>query len=112
MWRDSLGHAIGLGNGPCVDALATFLILMGPFDDRSTRLARRQESEVFAGYVMPVSWLVGLVGLLGLFVLSFSSNTSLVPVCATFLAAPFVMLLVRLSRGHFHKDIRDKRTKI
>ena len=31
---------------------------------------------------------------------------------AAFLAAPFVMLLVRLSRGHFHKDIREKRTKI
>ena len=84
----------------------------GPFDDRTTRLARRQESEVFANYVMPASWVVGIVGLLGLIALSFSSGSSLVPVCAAFLAAPFVMLLVRLSRGHFHKDIRDKRTKI
>jgi len=86
---------------------------MGPFDDRTTRLARRQESEVFADYVMPLSWLVGLVGLLGLIVLSFAgSGGSLIPVFAAFLAAPFVMFLVRLSRGHFHKDIRDKRTKI
>jgi hypothetical protein len=81
---------------------------MGPFDDRTTRLARRQESEVFADYVMPVSWLVGLVGLVGLIAISFSSSSSLVPVFAAFLAAPFVMLLVRLSRGHFHKDIREK----
>jgi hypothetical protein len=85
---------------------------MGPFDDRTTRLARRQESQVFADYVMPVSWLVGLVGLCGLIAISFSSSSSLVPVFAAFLAAPFVMLLVRLSRGHFHKDIREKRTKI
>jgi hypothetical protein len=91
---------------------------MDRFDDRSTRLARRQESDVFAHYVMPVSWVVGLVGLLALIALSFSQNGadtsqgSLVPVFAAFLAAPFVMLVVRLSRGHFHKDIRDKRTKI
>ena len=82
---------------------------MGPFDDRTKRLARRQESEVFADYIMPVSWMVGLLGLVAL---SFSSNSSLVPVFGAFLAAPFVMLVVRLSRGHFHKDIRDKRTKI
>lgn len=87
-------------------------VQMGPFDDRSTRLARRQESEVFADYVMPVSWLVGLVGLLGLIALSFSSHSSLLAVFAAFLAAPFVMLVVRISRGHFHKDIRNKRTKI
>ena len=67
---------------------------------------------MFANYVMPASWVVGIVGLLGLIALSFSSGSSLVPVCAAFFAAPFVMLLVRLSRGHFHKDIRDKRTKI
>ena len=85
---------------------------MGSFDGRTTRLARRQESEVFADYVMPVSWLVGLVGLVGLIAISFSSSSSLVPVFGAFLAAPFVMLVVRLSRGHFHKDIRDKRTKI
>lgn len=85
---------------------------MGPFDDRTTRLARRQESEVFANYVMPVSWVVGIVGLLGLIALSFSSGNSLVPVFAAFFAAPFVMLIVRLSRGHLHKDIREKRTKI
>jgi hypothetical protein len=82
---------------------------MGPFDDRTKRLARRQESEVFADYIMPVSWMVGLLGLVAL---SFSSNSSLVPVFGAFLAAPFVMLVVRLSRGHFHKDIREKRTKI
>jgi hypothetical protein len=84
----------------------------GPFDDRTTRLARRQESEVFADYVIRASWVVGIVGLLSLIALSFSSGGSLVPVCAAFFAAPFVMLLVRLSRGHFHKDIRDKQTKI
>jgi ABC-type Na+ efflux pump permease subunit len=82
---------------------------MGPFDDRTKRLARRQESEVFADYIMPVSWIVGLLGLIAL---SFSSNSSLVPVFGAFVAAPFVMLVVRLSRGHFHKDIREKRTKI
>ena len=87
-------------------------VYMGSFDDRSTRLARRQESEVFANYVMPASWIVGLVGLLGLLGLSFAKSSSLVPVFAAFLAAPFVILLVRLSRGHFHKDIREKRTKI
>ena len=85
---------------------------MGPFDDRSTRLARRQESEVFARYVMPVSWFFGLVGLLSLIAVSFSSDGWLFPVFAAFLAAPFVMLVVRISRGHFHKDIRNKRTKI
>ena len=95
-----------------MNVLATFLIRIGPFDDRTTRLARRQESEVFANYVMPASWVVGIVGLLGLITLSFSSSGSLVPIFAAFFAAPFVMLLVRLSRGHFHKVIRDKRTKI
>ena len=58
------------------------------------------------------TWVVGIIGLLGLIALSFSSSGSLVPIFAAFFAAPFVMLLVRLSRGHFHKDIREKRTKI
>jgi hypothetical protein len=38
---------------------------MGRFDDRTTRLARRQESDAFRNYVMPINWLIGLEGISG-----------------------------------------------
>lgn len=88
---------------------------MGRFSDRTRRLARRQESDVFRHYVMPVSWLIGFIGILALLALSFSENSTdgssggtALPVFAAFAAAPFVMLVVRACRGHFHENIREK----
>ncbi len=87
---------------------------MDRFADRTTRLSRRQESSVFRNYVMPVSWLVGLSGILALVALSFvespqdNPRSTAFPVFAAFAAAPLVMLVVRACRGHFHKDIREK----
>lgn len=91
---------------------------MERFDERSKRLARRQESEVFGSYIMPASWGLGLLGFLGVAVLALFGHpedvprSTLVPLFGAFAVSPFVMLLVRACRGHFHKDIVNKRTKI
>ena len=65
---------------------------------------------MFRHYVMPVSWLIGLIGILALVALSFSENSTggSSAVFVAFAAAPFVMLVVRACRGHFHEDIREK----
>jgi len=70
---------------------------------------------VFRHYVMPVSWLIGFIGILALVALSFSENSTdgslggtAVPVFVAFAVTPLVMFVVRACRGHFHEDIRDK----
>ena len=84
----------------------------GRFADRTKRLARRQESDVFRHCLMPVSWILGLTGFLGLFGLWIArsaeamTHSPAVAVFAPLLAAPFLTALVRVVRGHFHTAVR------
>ena len=85
----------------------------GRFADRTKRLARRQESDVFRHYLMPITWILGLTGFLGLFALWIAGGTESIthssawPVFAPLFAAPFLTALVRVARGHFHRAVRE-----
>jgi hypothetical protein len=88
---------------------------MARFSDRTKRLTRRQESDAFRHYIMPVSWIFGLAGLLGLGALWIAAgldlrnaaDSSAFAVFAALLAAPVLALLLRVVRGHFYSDVRD-----
>ncbi len=86
---------------------------MSRFADRTKRLSRRRESAAFRVYIMPVSWLVCLTGLAGLTPLFFAEGFARVPESPLFLplaalvVTPPAVFLLRVIRGHFHKDIRD-----
>jgi hypothetical protein len=85
----------------------------GRFADRTKRLSRRQESDVFRHYLMPIAWILGLTGFLGLFVLWVDGGMDAMthipawPVFASLFAAPFLAALVRIVRGHFHPAVRE-----
>lgn len=85
----------------------------GRFADRTKRLARRQESDVFRVYLMPIAWIVALAGLLGLAVLWFGkggeamTSSPVFPVFATLFTAPALTTLLRMVRGHFHPAVRE-----
>ena len=85
----------------------------GRFADRTKRLSRRQESDVFRHYLMPITWILGLTGFLGLFSLWIAEGPQAMthspawPVFAPLLAAPFLTALVRVVRGHFHPAVRE-----
>ena len=86
---------------------------MGRFDDRTTRLARRQESDAFRNYVMPTSWLLALAGLLGLVLVLTADGLEQMPASPAFpilcglFTAPAATFLLRLARGHFHRAVRE-----
>ena len=85
----------------------------GRFADRTKRLARRQESDVFRHYLMPIAWILALAGLLGLVALWVGEGTKIItespvfPVFATLFSAPALTALLRFVRGHFHPAVRE-----
>jgi hypothetical protein len=85
----------------------------GRFADRTKRLSRRQESDVFRNYLMPVTWLLSLAGLLGLGGLWVAEGTQGImastgfPLFAAMFLVPLATLLLRLVRGHFHPAVRE-----
>ena len=86
---------------------------MARFTHRPTRLARQRESEVFRGVLMPVSTLVGFIGLLAVALILFDhlinnrweSEAFAVSVLAAIL--PVVLLLFRWMRGHFNPELKN-----
>ena len=86
---------------------------MRRFADRTKRLTRRQESDVFRHYLMPIVWILALAGLLGLFALWVGEGTehlvdsAAFPVLVVFVGAPALTALLRSVRGHFHPAVRD-----
>lgn len=83
------------------------------FADRTKRLARRQESDVFREYLMPLAWIMALAGFVGLFGLWLVEGTAemasspALPVFAVFSGTPALTALLRAVRGHFHSAVRD-----
>jgi hypothetical protein len=86
---------------------------MGRFADRTKRLTRRQESDVFRHYLMPIAWILGLAGLLGLVALWVGegmerlADSAAFPVLVIFAGAPALTALLRAVRGHYHPSVRD-----
>ena len=81
--------------------------------NRDTRLRRRQEAEEFRRVFQPISTLFGVVGLM-IFVWAIigkvegqgsGSGKELFGAGITLMSFPLLVLLFRLSRGHFRKDL-------
>jgi hypothetical protein len=86
---------------------------IGRFADRTKRLARRQESQIFRHYLMPIAWILSLAGFCGLVVLWIGegragmADSAAFPVFAALFAGPGLTALLRIVRGHFHAAVRE-----
>ena len=86
---------------------------MARFSHRNTRLARQRESDVFRSVLMPLSTLIGFVGLLAVALIVFDhlinhrweSEAFAVAVTASIL--PLALLLFRWMRGHFNRQLEN-----
>ena len=87
--------------------------IRGRFADRTKRLARRQESDVFRHYLMPLTWIMALAGFLGLIGLWVAEGigqmavSPSLPVFALLFGTPGLTALLRAVRGHFHSAVRN-----
>ena len=85
---------------------------MARFSNRSIRLSRQRESYVCRQYLMPVSGLVGLVGVLAMLVvfLDYQLNhrweATAFAFGATAAAVPVIIFLYRWMRGHFNRQLQ------
>ena len=86
---------------------------MARFSHRSTRLARQRESAVFRGVLMPLSTLVGFIGLLAVALIVFDNlinnrwEAEAFAVAVTAAVLPAVLLLYRWVRGHFNRQLEN-----
>ena len=84
---------------------------MARFSNRNIRLSRQRESYVCRQYLMPVSGLVGLVGVLAMLVvfLDYQLNhrweATAFALGATAAAVPVIIFLYRWMRGHFNRQL-------
>jgi len=86
---------------------------MARFSHRSTRLARQRESAVFRTVLMPVSTLIGLIGLVGVALILFDHlinnrwEAEAFAVAVTAALLPVALLVYRLLRGHFNRQLEN-----
>lgn len=86
---------------------------MARFSQRNIRLARQRESETFRYFVMPISTLIGFIGLLGIVIVAFDHHLNRrwesVAFAASLSAAalPFIIFLFRWARGHFNRQLEN-----
>ena len=86
---------------------------MAGFSHRSTRLARQHESTAFVNVIMPVSTLVGLIGILAMLLVIFNHRLNnrweaeAFAIAATAAALPLALLLFRWIRGHFNRQLEN-----
>ena len=84
---------------------------MARFSNRNIRLSRQRESYLCRQYFMPVSGLVGLVGVLAMLVvfLDYQLNhrweATAFALGATATAVPVSIFLYRWMRGHFNRQL-------
>ena len=84
---------------------------MARFSDRNIRLSRQRENYVCRRYMMPVSWMVGLIGILAMLVvfLDYQLNhrweATAFAFGATAAALPVIIFLYRWMRGHFNRQL-------
>ncbi len=86
---------------------------MARFSNRTIRLQRQRESAAFATVVMPISALLGIIGVLAMLLVMFDYRLNnrweaeVFAVAATAAAFPIVLLLVRWLRGHFNRQLQN-----
>ncbi len=83
------------------------------FKHRPKRIRRRQERDTFRHHIMPISYLISAVGVVGTggFLLHYAVADHWMPVpLALFLMLallPLVFAVVRFVRGHFNEDLDE-----
>lgn len=86
---------------------------MARFSNRNLRLQRQRESAAFATVVMPVSALLGIIGVLAMLMVVFDYRLNhrweaeAFAVAATAAASPLILLLFRWLRGHFNRQLEN-----
>ena len=86
---------------------------MARFAHRSTRLSRQRESDIFRSILMPVSALIGFIGLLGIALIVFDHlmnhrwESEAFAIAAAAAVLPVALLLYRWMRGHFNRDLEN-----
>ena len=84
---------------------------MARFSQRNLRLARQRESETCRSVFMPISTLIGFIGLLGMVIVALDHHLNQrwehvgFAASATAAAIPFVLFLFRWTRGHFNRQL-------
>ena len=84
---------------------------MARFSDRNIRLSRQRESSLCRHYLMPMSGLIGLVGVLAMLVvfLDYQLNHRWESIAfafgATAAAVPVIIFFYRWMRGHFNRQL-------
>jgi len=86
---------------------------MARFSNRTLRLQRQRESAAFATVVMPVSTLLGIIGVLAMLLVIFDYRLNhrweaeAFAVAATAASIPLILLLFRWLRGHFNRQLEN-----
>ena len=86
---------------------------MARFSDRPKRLQRQRESRVFGYFLMPLAWLAGAAGLVGLLLSLFAYFWHGVwhheAINASFgvLFIPVLLLVIRFVRGHYSRQLEE-----
>ena len=84
---------------------------MARFSHRPTRLARQREREVFRQFLMPLSTLVGFIGLLGMVLVGLDHHlnhrweATAFAAAASATALPIIIFLFRWVCGHFNRQL-------
>jgi len=86
---------------------------MARFSQRNTRLARQRESAAFRSVLMPLSTLLGFIGVLAMLVvyldyhLNHRWEAEIFASAVTAAALPVVLFLYRWIRGHFNPQLEN-----
>ena len=86
---------------------------MARFSHRNTRLVRQRESAVFRTVLMPLSTLIGFMGVLAMLVvyLDYALNSrweaTAFSAAVTAASMPVVIFLYRWMRGHFNRQLEN-----
>ena len=86
---------------------------MRRFANRTARINRQRENRIFQQIIMPLSWLVGVMGAISvaLFLIAYAFQGTWVRevfgVCLTAASFPLLLSLVRLARGHFSRELDE-----
>jgi ABC-type multidrug transport system fused ATPase/permease subunit len=84
-----------------------------PFDNRETRIRRREERNTFRRSLLPLAWAVSVVGFAGLIILGaylLLYGEWLYQIAGLFIALavlPFVLTLVSWLRGHHSHRLEE-----
>jgi hypothetical protein len=86
---------------------------MPRFRHRTARLERRRESETF-GALMPIAWLIGAAGVIGLgglgadYFIHGRWHDGFFTAAAGLAVIPLLLIAIRFLRGHFSSRLKDE----